>query len=94
MAKQNGLVKLLGTIGDMTYYKSRDGYMAKEKTIISADRIASDPQFSRTRCTCYTSSCVRRPPQADSVPTCHISVKLRNSYNRFKYKNQLEFQSN
>ncbi len=46
MAKQNGLVKLLGTIGDMIYYKSRDGYMAKEKTIISADRIASDPQFS------------------------------------------------
>jgi hypothetical protein len=49
MAKQNGLVKLLGTIGDMTYYKSRDGYMAKEKTIISADRIASDPKFARTR---------------------------------------------
>ena len=49
MAKQNGLVKLLGTVGDMTYYKSKDGYMAKEKTVISAERIASDPKFNRTR---------------------------------------------
>src|SRR6516162_6127520 len=49
MAKQNGLVKLLGTVGDMTYYKSKDGFLAKEKTIISADRIASDPNFNRTR---------------------------------------------
>jgi hypothetical protein len=49
MAKQNGLVKLLGTVGDMTYYKSKDGYLAKEKTVISAERIASDPNFERTR---------------------------------------------
>ncbi len=49
MAKQYGLVKLLGTVGDMTYYKSRDGYMAKEKTIIPSHRIASYQQFSRTR---------------------------------------------
>jgi hypothetical protein len=49
MAKQQGLVKLLGTVGDMTYYKSKDGYLAKEKTVISAERIASDPNFERTR---------------------------------------------
>jgi hypothetical protein len=49
MAKQNGLVKLLGTIGDITYYKSLDGFLAKQKTIISAERIASDPGFRRTR---------------------------------------------
>jgi hypothetical protein len=49
MAKQNGLVKLTGTIGDMTYYRTKDGYMAKEKTSLNAARIASDPKFKRTR---------------------------------------------
>lgn len=49
MAKQNGLVKLLGTIGDMTYYRSKDGFLAKEKTSLTAERIASDPKFKRTR---------------------------------------------
>jgi hypothetical protein len=49
MAKQNGLVKLTGTVGDMTYYRSKDGFLAKEKTFIPADRIATDPQFKRTR---------------------------------------------
>jgi hypothetical protein len=49
MAKQNGLVKLQGTIGDITYYKTKDGFLAKEKTFVSADRIATDPKFKRTR---------------------------------------------
>jgi hypothetical protein len=49
MAKQKGLVKLEGTVGDMTYYKSKDGYLAKEKTSLNGDRIASDPKFKRTR---------------------------------------------
>jgi hypothetical protein len=70
MAKQNGLVRLLGTIGDMTYYKSRDGYMAKEKTIISADRIASDPKFSRTR-----------ENMAEFGNACTSGKTLRHSFN-------------
>jgi hypothetical protein len=49
MAKQRGLIKLEGTIGGITFLKTRDGYMAKEKTSISAARIASDPAFQRTR---------------------------------------------
>jgi hypothetical protein len=49
MARQNGLIKLSGTIGDMTYYKSKDGYLAKEKSSLSGARIASDPRFIRTR---------------------------------------------
>lgn len=49
MAKQRGIVKLEGTIGDITFLKTRDGYLAKEKTHISADRIANDPAFRRTR---------------------------------------------
>jgi len=49
MAKQKGIIKLKGTIGDITFYKSRDGYIAREKGGIDANRIANDPAFQRTR---------------------------------------------
>lgn len=50
MAKQKGIIKLEGTIGDITFYKSQqDGYLAREKGGIPADRIANDPNFQRTR---------------------------------------------
>ncbi len=49
MAKQKGIIKLEGTIGDITFLKSKDGYIAKEKSGVSAERIASDPAFQRTR---------------------------------------------
>lgn len=49
MAKQKGIIKLEGTIGDITFYKSQDGFLAREKGGVSADRIANDPNFQRTR---------------------------------------------
>ncbi|HEU4790925.1 MAG TPA: hypothetical protein VFS71_14665, partial [Flavobacterium sp.] len=49
MAKQKGIIKLKGTIGDITFYKSKDGYIAREKGGIDANRIANDPAFQRTR---------------------------------------------
>ncbi|MBS1755459.1 MAG: hypothetical protein KF741_13355 [Ferruginibacter sp.] len=49
MAKQKGIIKLEGTIGDITFYKSQDGFLAKGKGGIPADRIANDPNFQRTR---------------------------------------------
>lgn len=49
MAKQKGIIKLDGTIGDITFYKSQDGYLAREKGGVSGDRIANDPNFQRTR---------------------------------------------
>ena len=50
MAKQKGIIKLEGTIGDITFYKStQDGHLAREKGGVSADRIANDPNFQRTR---------------------------------------------
>lgn len=49
MAKQKGIVKLDGTIGGITFYKSQDGYLAREKGGVSGDRIANDPNFQRTR---------------------------------------------
>jgi hypothetical protein len=49
MAKQSGIIKLEGTIGDIAFYKSQDGHLARAKGGVSADRIQNDPTFQRTR---------------------------------------------
>jgi hypothetical protein len=49
MAKQKGIIKLEGTIGDISFFKSVDGYQARERTGVSAERIATDPTFDLTR---------------------------------------------
>lgn len=49
MAKQKGIIKLEGTIGDITFFKTEDGYLAREHAPISADQVANDPAFQRTR---------------------------------------------
>lgn len=49
MARQTGIIKLKGTIGGVTFYKTKDGHLAKEKGGIEASRIANDPEFARTR---------------------------------------------
>ena len=49
MARQKGIIKLKGTIGDITFYKTQDGHLAREKGGIDASRIAIDPAFQRTR---------------------------------------------
>jgi hypothetical protein len=50
MARQKGIIKLKGTIGGITFYKtSQDGHLAREKGGIEKSRIESDPAFQRTR---------------------------------------------
>ncbi|WP_417866113.1 hypothetical protein [Xanthomarina gelatinilytica] len=49
MARQKGIIKLKGTIGDITFYKTQDGHLAREKGGVDANRIATDPAFQRTR---------------------------------------------
>lgn len=49
MAKQSGIIKLEGTIGDISFYKSKDGFLARGKGGIDKDRIKNDPAFQRTR---------------------------------------------
>ena len=49
MARQRSIIKLDGTIGGITFYKSKDGYLAREKGGIPAERIRTDPAFQRTR---------------------------------------------
>lgn len=49
MAQQKGILPVQGTIGNLTFYKSKDGYLVREKGGIDAKRMASDPAFQRTR---------------------------------------------
>ena len=49
MARQKGLIKLHGTMGDISFYRTKDGYMASEKGGISPERMQNDPKFQRTR---------------------------------------------
>jgi hypothetical protein len=49
MARQKGILKIKGTVGGMTFYRTQDGHLVKEKSEISADKIANDPAFARTR---------------------------------------------
>lgn len=49
MARQSGIIKLKGTIGDISFYKTTDGHLAREKGGVDANRIANDPAFIRTR---------------------------------------------
>jgi hypothetical protein len=50
MPKQiSPIVKLKGAIDDISFYKSQDGFMARQKTSISAERMKTDPKFDLTR---------------------------------------------
>ena len=49
MARQKGILKLEGTIGDLTFYRSQGRYLAREKGGVDASRIQNDPAFERTR---------------------------------------------
>lgn len=49
MAKLKGILPLEGTVGNITFLKTQDGVIARQKGGVSADRIASDPAFARTR---------------------------------------------
>lgn len=49
MARQKGVIKLKGTMGDITFYRTKEGYMAREKGGVSAERVRTDPRFQRTR---------------------------------------------
>jgi hypothetical protein len=49
MAKQDGIFQIKGTIDNVTFYKTRNGYEIRKKTSFTGDRIFTDPGFERTR---------------------------------------------
>lgn len=49
MAKSSGLIKLEGTLDDMTFYKRDGQILVKRKSGVSRERIMNDTNFVRTR---------------------------------------------
>jgi len=49
MAKQSGIFPIEGTMENVTFYKTADGFMVRKKGGVSKERIASDPAYARTR---------------------------------------------
>lgn len=49
MAKQKGIIKLKGKVGDLSFLKTQDGFMARERGGVDAEKIKNDAAFARTR---------------------------------------------
>ena len=50
MAKQTGIIKLVGKLGKNSYYYTKDnGYLVRQITSVDAERIRTDPAFARVR---------------------------------------------
>ncbi len=43
MGRQDGLVKLKGSVGEITFYKTEDGYLARKKTGVTSQRMREHP---------------------------------------------------
>lgn len=49
MAKQESIITLKGSIGNISFFKTKDGYNARLKTGVSKEKIMTDPRYARTR---------------------------------------------
>jgi hypothetical protein len=49
MAKQGGHHPLRGTIGDISYRKTQDGYIGQQKSSLTRKRFLTDPAFENSR---------------------------------------------
>lgn len=49
MAKQKSIFRLKGNIGGVSFYKSQDGFLAREQSSVDPSRIFHDAAFQRTR---------------------------------------------
>ncbi len=49
MARQMGIFRLTGKLGDLSFYSNSDGYFVKQSSGHSAERIKNAPEFVRTR---------------------------------------------
>ena len=49
MAKDKSIIKVNGTLGELTFYQSGGETIVKQKTSLNGDKIKNDPKFQRTR---------------------------------------------
>jgi hypothetical protein len=48
MARQTGILVLTGTLGNITFYKMRGQFYARNKSSLQRERVKTDPAFNRT----------------------------------------------
>jgi hypothetical protein len=49
MARQRGIINLEGRVGNLSFYKTSDGFVVRTSTGVSGERVKNDPSFQRTR---------------------------------------------
>lgn len=49
MAKQKGLIRIKGSLGDLTFYQKEGGDFVRKSSGVSKDKVLHDPAFQRTR---------------------------------------------
>ena len=49
MARQAGVIKITGTIGDITFYQLEEEYYLRKKTSLNRKRFLKDPAFAGSR---------------------------------------------
>jgi hypothetical protein len=69
MARQDGVIKLTGQMGGISFYKSKDGHLVRMKGGIDSDRIKNDPAL-RGRVKTEQSLVERARPASYCVVRC------------------------
>ncbi|MEJ1242409.1 hypothetical protein WBG78_29940 [Chryseolinea sp. T2] len=49
MAQQVGLIQFKGRIGNLSFFKTKDGYSVREASGVDGNKIKNDPSYARTR---------------------------------------------
>ena len=49
MGKQLGIINVRGTVGDLNYVRTEDGYFIRRKSSVTKERMATDPAYAATR---------------------------------------------
>lgn len=49
MAKQVGFIQFQGRVGNLTFFKTKDGYSVRTATGVDGNKIKTDPSYARTR---------------------------------------------
>src|SRR2546421_5411668 len=49
MAKQTGEIRIVGTIGNITYYKSGGEYYVRQRSSVTRKQVMRDPRYSVAR---------------------------------------------
>ncbi|MEP6735685.1 MAG: hypothetical protein ABJA70_09215 [Chryseolinea sp.] len=49
MGMQDGLIQLKGRVGNVTFYKTKEGYAARKSSGVDGNKIRNNPSYARTR---------------------------------------------